>query len=292
MGDAEFINTANDCLTKADKKMKGGFMSAVFGSSSQRYEEAYDLYQKAANNFKRAKQWTDAAEAYNRCVVCQQKLGSIHEAANMMVEAANCLKKVNPSAAVDQFNQAVRLYEENGQFSQAAKLVKQTAELLEGDGMLQPSGEAYEKAAELFNLCNSESTANGCLIKVADINAHLNNYRKAFDMYERVAVPSLDNSLMKFSAKDYFFKAVLCVMATADWVGAEAALARFKDLLPSFSNTREAQLLQSILDANEKGSVDDFTDAVADFNNITQLDSLKTHLLVEIKKLIGKVDLC
>ncbi len=45
---------------------------------------------------------------------------------------------------------------------------------------------------------------------MAQYSAHLQNYEKATEIYEKVAASSLENSLLKFGAKDHFFKAALC----------------------------------------------------------------------------------
>lgn len=60
---------------QADKKLKG------FGFFGNKYEEAADLLEKAANNYKLAKCWNDASECYVKLAECHLKCDSKHEAA-------------------------------------------------------------------------------------------------------------------------------------------------------------------------------------------------------------------
>lgn len=51
---------------------------------------------------------------------------------------------------------------------------------------------------------------NKCLLKVAHFAAQLEQYDKAIENLESVATSSIDNSLTKWSIKEYFLKAGLC----------------------------------------------------------------------------------
>lgn len=79
----------------------------------------------------------------------------------------------------------------------------------------------------------SNSSANKCLLKVAQYAAQLENYQKAIQIYEQVASSSLDNSLLKYSAKEYFFRAALCHLCI-DLINAQHALKQYEDMYPAF----------------------------------------------------------
>lgn len=87
-------------------------------------------------------------------------------------------------------------------------------------------------------MCVFHSSANKCLLKVGGYCAQLEQYQKAIEIYEQVMLPlffifyktqfflflpffpiknrlqvganTMDNPLLKYSAKEYFFKASLC----------------------------------------------------------------------------------
>ena len=65
----------------------------------------------------------------------------------------------------------------------------------------------YPCLLKLFRL------ANKAYLKVADLAALEGDYYKAIENYEKVARSSVSNNLMKWSVKDYFLKAGICLLA-------------------------------------------------------------------------------
>lgn len=58
------------------------------------------------------------------------------------------------------------------------------------------------------------SLANKHYLKVADLAALEGDYYKAIENFERIGRASINNSLMKWSVKDYFMKAGICHLAS------------------------------------------------------------------------------
>lgn len=65
------------------------------------------------------------------------------------------------------------------------------------------------------------------------------NYVCAF----QVASNSLESTLLKYSAKEYFFRAALCHLCV-DVLNAQHALERYQELYPAFQDSREYKLLK------------------------------------------------
>lgn len=61
----------------------------------------------------------------------------------------------------------------------------------------------------------------------------------------QVASNSLESSLLKYSAKEYFFRAALCHLCV-DVLNAQHALERYTELYPAFQDSREYKLLKVI----------------------------------------------
>ena len=53
----------------------------------------------------------------------------------------------------------------------------------------------------------------------------------------------MDNQLLKYSAKDYFFKASLCQLCV-DTLNAEQAIQKYEEMFPQFGDARECKLLK------------------------------------------------
>jgi len=150
--------------------------------------------------------------------------------------------------------------------------------------------EAYQASADFFEGENQQSAANACLLKVAQFSAQLDKYDKAIEIYEKVASGSLDNNLLKWSVKDYFLKAGLCHLCTADIVSAKRSLDKYKDMDPTFSSQRECKFLEQIVGAYENLDAESFTNAVVEFDSISKLDAWKTSILLKIKNSIKSED--
>jgi len=78
---------------------------------------------------------------------------------------------------------------------------------------------------------------------VAAYAAQLEQYQKAIEIYEQVGANTMDNPLLKYSAKDYFFKAALCHFIV-DELNAKLALEKYEEMFPAFTDSRECKLLK------------------------------------------------
>ena len=53
----------------------------------------------------------------------------------------------------------------------------------------------------------------------------------------------MDNQLLRYSAKDYFFRAALCHMCR-DVQDATIAIGKYEEMFPAFSDSRECKLVK------------------------------------------------
>lgn len=74
-----------------------------------------------------------------------------------------------------------------GRFTMAAKHHQTIAEMYESEAVdLERAVHHFEQAADYFKGEESISSANKCLLKVAQYAAQLKNYEKAIQIYEQV----------------------------------------------------------------------------------------------------------
>ncbi|KAM6298306.1 beta-soluble NSF attachment protein isoform 3-T3 [Rhynochetos jubatus] len=235
-------------MAEAEKRVKGShsFLRGLFGGNT-RVEEACEMYTRAANMFKIAKNWS---------------------------EAINCL------------NAAIDIYTDMGRFTIAAKHHITIAEIYEAELVdIEKAIAHYEQAADYYKGEESNSSANKCLLKVAAYAAQLEQYQKAIEIYEQVGTNTMDNPLLKYSAKEYFFKAALCHFIV-DELNAKLALEKYEEMFPAFTDSRECKLLKKLLEAHEEQNSEAYTEAVKEFDSISRLDQWLTTMLLRIKKSI------
>ncbi|KAI2653901.1 Alpha-soluble NSF attachment protein [Labeo rohita] len=274
-------------MAEAEKKVKSSqsFFGSLFGGSSK-MEDACDLYGRAANMFKMAKNWSAAGNAFSQAALLHLQMQSKHDAATNFIDAGNAFKKSDPQEAINCLNRAIEIYTDMGRFTIAAKHHVSIAEIYETELVdIDKAIAHYEQAADYYKGEESTSSANKCLLKVATYAAQLEQYPKAIEIYEQVATHAMDSALLKYSAKDYFFKAALCHFCV-DMLNAKLAIQKYEEMFPAFSDSRECKLVKKLLDAFEEQNVDAYTDAVKEYDTISRLDQWLTTMLLRIKKSI------
>ncbi|ESR49091.1 alpha-soluble NSF attachment protein 2 [Citrus sinensis] len=260
MGDQ--IARAEEFEKKAEKKLNGW---GLFGS---KYEDAADLFDKAANSFKLAKSWDKAGATYVKLANCHLKLESKHEAAQAYVDAAHCYKKTSSNEAISCLEQAVNMFCDIGRLSMAARYYKEIAELYESEHNIEQTIVFFEKAADMFQNEEVTTSANQCKQKVAQYAAELEQYHKSIEIYEEIARQSLNNNLLKYGVKGHLLNAGICQLCKGDVVAITNALERYQDIAASMDEEDIAK----------------FTDVVKEFDSMTPLDPWKTTLLLRVKE--------
>lgn len=216
-----------------------------------------------------------------------------HDTATSLIEASNCHKKVQPEEAVRILLEAVDIYTDMGRFNIAAKHHGSVAELYETElADLERAVQHYEKAADYYKGEESNSSANKCLAKVALLSAQRDDFVKAVAIFEQLGKAAMENQLLRYGAKDHFFKAAVCHM-NIDFLNGRQALDRYKDMFPVFADSRECKLVENLLNAAEEENVEAYVEAVREFDSISRLDPCMTSLLLKAKKMLGdEQDLC
>uniref|UniRef100_A0A3Q2E8V9 Beta-soluble NSF attachment protein n=1 Tax=Cyprinodon variegatus TaxID=28743 RepID=A0A3Q2E8V9_CYPVA len=238
---------AMQLMAEADKKVKasGSFLGGMFGGN-HKVEDACEMYARAANMFKMAKNWSGKCHILHRFLYVQTE----------------------------------------GRFTIAAKHHITIAEVYESELVdIDKAIAHYEQAADYYKGEESNSSANKCLLKVGHYSAQLEQYQKAIEIYEQVAMSTMDNPLLKYNAKEYFFKASLCHFIV-DELNAKLAIEKYEEMFPAFSDSRELKLLKKLLEAHEEQNSEAFTEAVKEFDSVSRLDQWLTTMLLRIKKTI------
>lgn len=271
---------------------KTGGLFGLFGSSSEKYEDAAERLNRAGNAYKACKRWADAANAYRRAAECFVKAKSESECASAYVESARCFIKAGDARSGTEIlqNEALPRIVDTGRLTQAAKLHQEVAEMFEGEGDLENAIHHFQQAADFWSAENSPSSAQKCLARIAHNAAQLEppDFRRSAEVFEQVGRDCMSSNLLKFSAKMYFFNAVLCTLARGDAVAAGMQLDTVKDLDYTFAGSSECRLLEDVLQAYRDINVEAFTDAVYNFDKISKLDPWRTNILLRVKTAIQK----
>jgi alpha-soluble NSF attachment protein len=285
MGDQEAQGDKH--LEEASKKLKGskGFFGKVMGRDGN--EDACDLYIKGANCYKVAQRWEKAGDAFCQSAKLKSNGEQRHEAASHYVDAALCYLKIDNERAIDCYMRAVEIYTDMGRFSIAAKHLVTTAEIYETKVMdIEKALSMYNRAGDFYKGEESTSAANKCFLKVAHISAEMEQYDRAIELFAEIGAKCAESNLLKYGAKEHFFKAVLCALAL-DYIRAQQCIQKYADIYPAFTDAREFKFCQSLIKDVENDNADEFSSHVADHDKVSRMDKWLTSILLKIKKTLS-----
>ncbi|PNI28965.1 NAPA isoform 9, partial [Pan troglodytes] len=134
-------------------------------------------------------------------------------------------------------------------FCQAAQLHLQLQSKHDAATCFVDAGNAFKKA--------DPQEAINCLMRAIEIYTDMGRFTIAAkhhisiaEIYEtelvdieKVGTNAMDSPLLKYSAKDYFFKAALCHFCI-DMLNAKLAVQKYEELFPAFSDSRECKLMK------------------------------------------------
>lgn len=256
-------------------------------SSSDKYDDALELYEKAAAQYKATKNWQEVADVYLKCAEICEKQKRVDDACTHYANCGKAYRHFDAQQAVAHLQIACDMNQESGRFSSAAKLYKDIAQLHEKLLNTKEAIKAWGKAADCYEAEDSVMTGNQCRLNAANLYAENGEYKKAIDLFERIAKSSLDSSTAKFSVKDYLYKAILCHFVLAckkgELAAVQAKLDEYKDMLPAFDGARECKLVEEVLQAFENDELEDLTNAINKYHTIYKLDDFSTRCFYEIK---------
>jgi alpha-soluble NSF attachment protein len=128
----------------------GGFLSKIgFGKSKEeKLEDAWDLYEKAANNYKLGDDFLNAGHCYEKCAEIERLTDGV--ASNYMQESLSCYKKADPGKYAMMVDSAVQSLCWEGKISQAARMKKEQGEHLEELYETELAARAFIDAGKLF----------------------------------------------------------------------------------------------------------------------------------------------
>ncbi|XP_053056291.1 beta-soluble NSF attachment protein isoform X6 [Neofelis nebulosa] len=188
-------------MAEAEKRVKAShsFLRGLFGGNTK-IEEACEMYTRAANMFKMAKNWSAAGNAFCQAAKLHMQLQSKHDSATSFVDAGNAYKKADPQEAINCLNAAIDIYTDMGRFTIAAKHHITIAEIYETELVdIEKAIAHYEQSADYYKGEESNSSANKCLLKVAAYAAQLEQYQKAIEIYEQLALEKYEEMFPAFT---------------------------------------------------------------------------------------------
>ena len=286
----------DELVRKAHSKLTPGFLGKMFSSKESREEEATDLLTSAANIYKIRKDWKKAGETYEEIARLEVEQGGSTAYVHYQ-NAAHCFSFVDKVKSNQMLDAAIESCVKVGKYMQAGKTAQRIATECEENFDYPNAIDKYKKAAEYFAMesQNTKSMQQQCLLKVADlmcISNHKDMFTEAPKIYEKLGMQYLTVPLLKSSAKDMFFKNVMCYVAKKDEVTAEVNLKKYLLEDPTFDDTRDSKFLKAVIKCiTEPYDVEGFRKEVQSYKTVRELDKWKLNMFAMAIKNIEKDDM-
>ncbi|CAF0947621.1 unnamed protein product [Didymodactylos carnosus] len=291
MATSKETRTAQTLLSEADKKSKasGGFLNKIFSNSSNVAEDARTLYVKAGNQAKSEGNYPLAVEAYTKALPG----GEQFEQAACYENIAASYMMCDPSKAVEPFEKAAELHCTLNRFPTAAGCLEKAADVHEQCENYDKAYEALTTAQRFYVQERQKASAGRVKTRMANIRIQQRKYMDAKLLFEEMAELVKDDPMLRYGAKDHYFRAVLCSLCI-DVDNGQIVFDKYTEENPSFDNHQpEVKLLRNIIQCLHDGNKEQYLQYIKD----SPLASIKNDKNVKVlledikKKLDGDIDL-
>lgn len=269
---------------------------SLFGSKTEKAENARELFVQAATNFKASQNFGRAAQAYERAAEMAEQAKSEIDYIQDCQDAAAMLQKAGDRRATEMLTRVIDLYDKQGKYTNAAKLCVTLAD--DDHTKKEDKIAIYQRAIKYYKTTNSRASIAELTQKIAEVNISNNDYSSARVTFQKLGEEALDDRLSRGMARKYFFMSLLCDLASIAGHSISEGIENLKERFENFQDldnqftehTREFMLIRDVIAAMEEGSIEAFEDAVTEYDNICPLDSVKAKMLLRGKQLLRDRD--
>ena len=276
---------------KAESKLKG-FVTYFTGPN---YEDANDLFLKAASMNKAAGEWQQAGLCFKRAAQCCKHLHFDYEASSSFCEAASAYHKAQLSdEAVACWTDAIQIYIETNRFHQAGKVEDEIGEMYMGLSEHANALSHFQQSIRFYSADTKVSNIAGRIRKkIAMVHVHSGCFAEASHEFSIMAKDERIRTL----TKDYYFCSILCDLALLRKENLSECVASVRERMRnifscdlSMSNTREFEMVDQVCSGIEMMSTDEIKVAMRTFTEIKRLDDWMISILYGIQMVIESDD--
>ncbi|CAF1146851.1 unnamed protein product [Didymodactylos carnosus] len=291
MAAAKETRTAEVLLSEANKKSRsiGSLFNKVFSNASNALENTRALYMKAGNQAKSEGRYDLAVEAYKKALSGAEQF----EQASCYENIAASYMMFEPSKAIGAFQKAAELHCTLNRFPTAAGCLEKAADVYEQCENFEKANECLITAQRFYVQERQKASAGRVKTRMANIRVQQRKFMDAKLLFEEMAELVKDDSLLRYGAKDHYFRAVLCSLCI-DVDNGQIVFDQYTADNPSFDNYQpEVKLLRNLIQCVRDGNKEQYVQYIKD----SPLASIKNDKYIKIliedikQKIDGDIDL-
>lgn len=282
-------NEAYMLTRRAENKLNPGCcLDALFSSKSKRYEDACELYKKAGEKYKVCQQWRKAGDCFERCGQIKAKLKE--NPTKFYQESFFCYSNGNAdNDAKKTFEKMNQYLERDGEFYQVGKNYENLSKKLENNEQYDEALSYYMKSYAYYEQDGKhESLKNNIGLKIAElmlIQNHPDAPTKVPALLENIGNSCLKNPVTKYSAKDYFGKAVLTAIYYSNNPSEGSIyINKYKEIDKTFDESTIYNLCCDVINSMENNNINKLKYSIQKYKEITEPDAFMIDILNKLEQ--------
>lgn len=284
--------SSGQLMAEANKKANSakGYFNRILGAGSTASEDARALFVQAGNAGKAEGDYPISVQAYKRALDLSVEE---FEKAQMYEAIASSYKMFDIPQAIPPLTRAAESHMSQGKWSMAAQTLEKVAELYEQINDIDNMMKCLKEAHRFLIQEGQKAGANRVQKKMAEALALQHQFVQAQEQYEQMADKAKDDNLLKYGAKDHWFRATMCALCV-DTENANTALNRYLFDNPLFEErSLEVRLLRQLIADVQEQNKETFLKHIEE----TPLSTLRADRVFRslsddiTKKMNGDVDL-
>ena len=285
--DSNLEKEAHKLLIKAESLSKPRCcLCAICSSKTQRYNKSCNLYAKAGDMYKTAHQWLNAGICFENCSSIKIKLKE--SPLPFYEQAYYCFGKI------DIGNDSKRVFDKMNSFLEKEGKLFQVGKNYENLGIKYEKNKKYDIAIEHYLQAikyyekegKHENLKTKILIKLTELmmlNNHSEGKIKIPTMLENIGTNYLKNILTKYSAKEYFGKAILTrIYYNDDIIEGIKYLDKYRKKDKTFVDSSMYILCSDIITSIDNNDVEKLNSAIDKYKEINEIDEYLQFILAHI----------
>jgi len=145
----------------------------------------------------------------------------------------------------------------------------------------------YTQAADSYRQKDNPVLSSKMQVKVGECLAKLSKFDEARQKFEELAKQAVENATTRTIAKEYLFKAALCLLCSHD-IGLNEAISKYSEIDNFFDSSKEKKFLLLLQDALNNFDADLVNTILTNNIDIYNSDSFKRELIKIIQDSLAK----
>lgn len=233
-----------DYFAEAERKM----IELLPDGSSQKYDDAAALFQKAGNAFSKVRNYSRAGESFRRAVDCMLHASKNEQAAAFAAESGRNYIKASDGEekSFESFNLALQIYGDLKKTVLADKLTIEAAKLFEGAKKYDRAIHYHDLASQSFKSQNKTQDYLRERKAISSLYITAKKWEEASKNYENIFI-EMSHDGNEMNALEFGVRSIACFLAIADTTSARSANERYSTQNRLWAESDESKFVKQLI---------------------------------------------